>query len=398
MTFHNKIRISVFVVFMFLTGGVYSQLQFSTSVVVGAEQTNIYVSLLEGKNVVLVANQSSMVEQTHLVDTLLQLGIKVTKVFCPEHGFRGVADAGEKVDNTKDSKTGLPLISLYGKHKKPTSNDLQSVDVVVFDIQDVGVRFYTYISTLHYVMEACAENHIPLLVLDRPNPNGFYVDGPVLDSAAKSFVGMHKVPLVHGMTIGEYALMINGENWLNDDRQCDVSVIPCKNYNHNTLYELPIKPSPNLPNIRSVLLYPSLGLFEGTVISVGRGTDFSFQVFGHPKCKKGDFEFTPLSKQGAKKPKYMGEICKGDNLQVIDIEEIIEFKQIHLTYLLKAYSALTRKTDFFNTFFYKLAGTHKLQQQIEGEILEEEIRASWQNEIEIFKKIRKQYLLYSDFE
>ena len=398
MAICNNVRISVFTIFMLIIGEVYCQPQFSTKVIVGAEQTSTYFSFLDNKSVALVANQSSLIGQVHLVDTLLQSGIKVTKVFCPEHGFRGVADAGETVDDTKDSKTGLPLISLYGKHKKPTLADFNNVDIVVFDIQDVGVRFYTYISTLHYVMEACAETHTPLLVLDRPNPNGFYVDGPVLDSMAKSFVGMHKVPLVHGMTIAEYALMINGENWLKDERQCDVSVIPCKNYNHNTLYELPIKPSPNLPNILSVLLYPSLGLFEGTVVSVGRGTDFPFQVYGHPEYRKGKFEFTPKSKQGAKKPKYMNELCFGDDLRNIDMTQIVNTREINLQYLIKTYKVLRKKTDFFNNYFYKLVGTKTLQTQIKDGLLEQEIRESWQNKIETFKKIRKQYLLYSDFE
>ena len=374
------------------------QIHFSDNIIVGAEQTDIYKHLLDGKRVALVANQSSVIDNTHLADTLLQLNINITKVFCPEHGFRGTADAGETINNAKDTKTGLQIISLYGKHKKPTTNDLQNVDVIVFDIQDVGVRFYTYISTLHYVMEACAENHIPILVLDRPNPNGFYVDGPVLDTTAKSFVGMHPIPLVHGMTIGEYALMINGEEWLQDKKQCNISVIPCKNYNHNTMYDLPIKPSPNLPNIRSVLLYPSLGLFEGTVISIGRGTDFPFQVYGHPKLRKSDFKFTPVSKQGAKKPKYMNEVCSGNNLQGLDLLQLENRKQINLEYLISTYKALGKKTPFFNSFFYRLVGSNTLKTQIKNGLTEQEIRASWQKNIGAFKAIRKQYLLYPDFE
>jgi uncharacterized protein YbbC (DUF1343 family) len=376
----------------------FGQPQFSTQVITGAEQTDIYLPYLQGKNVALVANQSSMVKNTHLVDTLLTSGISLTKVFCPEHGFRGSADAGENINSAIDNKTGLPLISLYGKNKKPTADQLNNIEIVVFDIQDVGVRFYTYISTLHYVMEACAENHIPVLVLDRPNPNGFYVDGPVLDTAARSFVGMHQIPLVHGMTIGEYALMVNGEKWLKNEEQCNVSVIPCKNYDHNTLYELPVKPSPNLPNIRSVLLYPSLGLFEGTIVSVGRGTDFPFQVYGHPNYRKGKFEFTPTPKQGAKNPKLKGEKCKGDDLRLIDLNEVISKKQINLTYLLESHKELNKKSAFFNAYFYRLAGSSALQSQIENNTSEEDIRTSWQHDIAEFKKIRKQYLLYKDFE
>ena len=396
MFFRYKLKFLILFGFIFFITKAQCQLQFSNQIITGAEQTSTYFGLLKGKNVAVVGNQSSRVGNIHLIDTLLNSGIAVKKVLCPEHGFRGVADAGEKIDNSVDAKTGLPIISLYGKHKKPTKADLQDIDFVVFDIQDVGVRFYTYISTLHFVMEACAEHYIPLLVLDRPNPNGFYVDGPVLDSVAQSFVGMHPVPLVHGMTIGEYALMINGQKWLNSKIQCDISVIPCKNYNHNVLYKLPVKPSPNLPNLNAILLYPSLGLFEGTVVSIGRGTNFPFQVFGHPDYKKGKFKFTPESVAGAKHPKLEGEVCKGEDLQIFSIEELTKAKQINLQFLLKTYKELHRKTDFFNSYFYKLAGTDKLQSQIEQGLTEDEIRASWKKGIKTFKEIRQQYLLYSD--
>ena len=396
MLFHCRVKFLLFLGFIVVVTSAQCQLQFSDQIITGAEQTITYFGLLQGKNVAVVGNQSSKVGSIHLIDTLLNSGIAIKKVLCPEHGFRGTADAGEKVDNSIDAKTGLPIISLYGKHKKPTKSDLQDIDIVIFDIQDVGVRFYTYISTLHYVMEACAENYIPLLVLDRPNPNGFYVDGPILDSAAQSFVGMHPVPLVHGMTIGEYALMINGEKWLDGEKQCNISVIPCKNYNHNMLYKLPVKPSPNLPNIKAVLLYPSLGLFEGTVVSVGRGTNFPFQVFGHPEYKKGKFKFTPESMNGAKHPKLKGEICKGENLQILSIDELTKAKQINLEYLLKTYNGLHGKTDFFNSYFYKLAGSDKLQRQIEQGLTEEEIRATWQKDIDKFREMRQQYLLYAN--
>lgn len=380
-----------------ITQGVSSQTFISNEIIVGAEQINQYFPLLIGKKVALTANQTSMVNQQHLADLMLAEGIELQFVFSPEHGFRGNADAGQKVVDGRDSKTGLSIISLYGRHKKPTEEDLKGIEIVVFDIQDVGVRFYTYISTLHYIMEACAENHIPLLVLDRPNPNGFYVDGPILDSTASSFVGMHPVPLVHGMTIGEYALMINEEKWLTDSIHCDLLVVPCKNYNHNTLYELPVKPSPNLPNIRSIYLYPSLGLFEGTVMSVGRGTSFPFQVFGHPNLKSNEFEFTPKPMYGAKNPKLNGKLCKGYDMRTIVLSDIRK-NGFTLKYIIEAYRKLIKHTEFFNTFFYRLAGSHTLQQQIETGMSESEIKEMWQQDIQRFKQKRKKYLLYDDFE
>ncbi|MGE4290524.1 MAG: exo-beta-N-acetylmuramidase NamZ domain-containing protein [Salinivirgaceae bacterium] len=363
---------------------------------VGAQQTALYIPLLEQKAIAVVANQTSLIGEMHLVDSLLKSGIAVKRVFSPEHGFRGTADAGELIDNVRDAKTGLPIISLYGKHKKPTQADLSGIDLVVFDIQDVGVRFYTYISTLHYVMEACAENQIPLLILDRPNPNGFYMDGPVLDTALRSFVGMHPVPLVHGMTLGEYALLINGEGWLGNDVKCQLQVIPCKNYTHKTRYELPVKPSPNLPNPQAVCLYPSLALFEGTVVSVGRGTDFPFQVYGHPALK-GAFEFTPQSTAGAKKPKLENELCRGRDLRLVACGFESNESAFTLNYLIEAYGELYNQTDFFNSFFAKLAGTRELQQQIEDGWSEAEIRQSWEPALSQFRTIRSRYLLYEDF-
>lgn len=393
-----KLKILFSGLLLLVSLSVTSQLQFSTEIIAGAEQVEVYKPLLEYKSIALVANQSSLVKSSHLVDTLLASGIHIKKVFCPEHGFRGKADAGETIIDGIDTKTGIPLISLYGKNKKPSIDQLNGIDLVVFDIQDVGVRFYTYISSLHYVMEACAENHIPLLVLDRPNPNGFYVDGPVLDTIYSSFVGMHPVPLVHGMTIAEYALMINGEFWLNGERQCNLSVVPCKKYHHNTLYELPVKPSPNLPNIRSVLLYPSLGLFEGTLVSVGRGTSFPFQVYGHPDLKKGKFTFTPESVEGAKYPKLENEKCKGSDLRLIGINDITSKGKIDLSFIISSYNELHMKTDFFNSYFVKLAGTSELQKQIEKGLTEAEIRTSWKPKLTAYKTIRKKYLLYPDFE
>lgn len=381
--------------FVFFLSGV-AETNSSNPIKVGAQQTDLYFPLLEQKNIAVVANQTSLIGAVHLVDSLLNSGINVSIVFSPEHGFRGTADAGELINNTQDAKTGLPIVSLYGNHKKPTASDLSGIDLVVFDIQDVGVRFYTYISTLHYVMEACAENQIPLLVLDRPNPNGFYVDGPVLDTALRSFVGMHPVPLVHGMTIGEYALMINGEGWLANGMHCGLQVISCKNYQHKYRYELPVKPSPNLPNKQAVLLYPSLALFEGTVVSVGRGTDFPFQVYGHPKLT-GNFEFIPQSKAGAKKPKLENELCRGKDLRQTDCENNLNGSVFTFAYLIEAYGELQNQTAFFNSFFAKLAGTHELQKQIENGWSEAEIRQSWEPALSQFQTIRSRYLLYEDY-
>jgi uncharacterized protein YbbC (DUF1343 family) len=370
----------------------------SKDVKVGAERTDQYFPLLIGKNIAVVANQTSFIGNTHLVDSLLKAGLKVKKIFCPEHGFRGDADAGEKLENYKDSKTGLPVISLYGNSFKPKSEDLKGIDIMIFDIQDVGVRFYTYISTMHYVMEACAENKIHLIVLDRPNPNGYFIDGPVLEKEMTSFVGMHPVPLVHGMTIAEYATMINGEGWLKNGIKCKLTSIAVKNYNHSYFYELPIKPSPNLPNMNSVYLYPSLGLMEGTIISVGRGTNKPFQIIGNPGLTSGNFSFTPESKPGATNPPFLGEKCLGYDLENFSMIYIKNLKQIYLYWIIGSYEELKNKGNFFNPFFDKLAGTKKLREQIMNKVTEEEIRKSWQTDIAKFKTVRKKYLLYPDFE
>lgn len=366
------------------------------SIELGASQMNKYIRLLKGKRIALVVNQTSRIGNTHLVDTLISKGINIQTIFAPEHGFRGKADAGEKVADGKDKATGIPLISLYGKHKKPTTNDLKGIDWVLFDIQDVGARFYTYISTMHNVMEACAEHQVKFMVLDRPNPNGHYVDGPILDPAFKSFVGMHPVPIVHGLTIGEYARMINGENWLKDGIQCRLTVVPSKYYSHDTPYELPVKPSPNLPNIRSIYLYPSLCLFEGTVMSVGRGTNTQFQVYGHPDYTAGDYQFTPVPMEGAKYPKHQDKICIGKDLRNIPIVDLQTNHGFDLGYLIASYQNFEDKEQFFlkNLFFDKLAGTDQLRQQIIAGLSEAEIRASWAGDLEAFKEKRAKYLMY----
>ncbi len=365
---------------------------------VGAERTSLYINELIGKKVGIVANHTSMIKNTNLVDSLLSLNINVLRVFSPEHGFRGTADAGEKIKSNIDKKTGLPIISLYGKNKKPMPEQVKDLDVLIFDIQDVGARFYTYISTMHYVMEACAENHKKLIILDRPNPNGHYVDGPILEEKFKSFVGMHPVPIVHGMTIGEYAQMINGEGWLTNHVKCDLLIIKVKNYNHKTFYELPIKPSPNLPNMSSIYLYPSLCLFEGTPISIGRGTDLPFQVVGHPQLKSDRYSFTPKSMLGAKTPKLEGKKCNGYNLSFFGTEYMKGKGSINLFWLIDIYKKFPEKKGFFNEMFNLLAGTDQLQNQIKTGKTEEEIIASWKEGITKFKKIRKKYLLYKDFE
>jgi len=366
------------------------------SIVIGANQTDKYLPLLADKKIGIVSNQTSVIFKenggyTHLVDSLLSRNMKIEKVFSPEHGFRGKADAGEKVKDGIDTKTGLPLVSLYGSNKKPTDEQLKGIEMMVFDIQDVGVRFYTYISTLHYVMEACAENNIPLLILDRPNPNGSYVDGPILELSQKSFVGMHPVPIVHGMTIGEYAQMINGENWLANKVKCELMVIKMKNYDHEKNYSLPIKPSPNLPNDQAINLYPSLCFFEGTNVNAGRGTTHQFQVFGSPdlNAEVFNYRYTPRPNDGAKHPKNEGKLCYGMNLTS---EE--KLSQINLGWLIKAYQNTNNKNEFFNNFFPKLAGTQKLQQQIESGMSERAIKATWQAGLANFQNTRKKYLLY----
>ncbi len=359
---------------------------------VGAQQTNVYLPMLQGKNVALVVNQSSLIDHTHLVDSLLTLGVHVKTIFSPEHGFRGNADAGEKVKSSVDSKTGLPIVSLYGNNKKPKPEQLKNIDAVVFDLQDVGVRFYTYISSMHYVMEACAEMGIEFVVLDRPNPNGDYFDGPVLQAKYKSFVGMHPIPVVHGLTVGELAEMINGEGWLKDSVRCRLTVVKMAHYTHDTKYELPIKPSPNLPNYQSIRLYPSLCFFEPTQISIGRGTYFPFQVVGFPNSEVGDFSFTPVSIDGmAKKPKHENEVCTGLDLRKDTFE-----KGFTLKYLIDFYTAYPDKEAFFTNaaFFNLLGGNGVLIQQIRDGKTEAEIRASWQSDLIEYGLLRKKYLLY----
>ncbi len=365
-------------------------------ITMGASQTALYFPLIKDKKIGMVVNQTSVVEGQHLVDFLLSQKQQVVKVFAPEHGFRGKADAGEHVKDAKDTKTGLPVISLYGKNKKPSAEMLKDIDVVIFDIQDVGVRFYTYISTLHLVMEACAENNKPLIVLDRPNPNGDYVDGPVLEPKFKSFVGMDPLPIVHGLTIGELAKMINGQKWLKNGLQCNLTVVKMNHYSHKRFYDLPIKPSPNLPNYQSIRLYPSLCLFEATNISVGRGTTIPFQIYGYPDKSAGAFSFTPKSIPGmSKHPKFENQTCYG-----ADLRDNISARTFTLTYLLDTYYHYKDKENFFlkNNFFDKLAGTDELRHQIEANLTEDEIRLSWQTNLTAYKKMRKQYLLYPDFE
>ena len=357
-----------------------------------AMQIDDYLPLIEGKRVGVVGNQTSIIGETHLVDTLLSLGINVRKIYTPEHGFRGNADAGAKVNSGKDEKTNLPIISLYGKNKKPTPEMLQGIDIILFDLQDVGVRFYTYISTMSYVMEAAAENNIPVIILDRPNPNGFYVDGPVLKPEHQSFVGMHQVPVVYGMTIGEYAKMVNGEGWLKNGVQCNLNVIPINKYNRNAIYELPLRPSPNLPNWESVYLYPTLCFFEGTIVSIGRGTETPFQVYGHPDMR-GSYTFTPKSTNGATKPLLEGQRCRGENLIEFVHDYAFNTNQLHLEWLFEAYQQLKDK-GFFNNYFVKLSGDKQLQRDIENGKNAEEIRVSWQNDLEAFKTIRIKYLMY----
>jgi uncharacterized protein YbbC (DUF1343 family) len=360
----------------------------------GAYQIDQYKSLLAGKSVAVLANQTSMVGNTHLVDTLLGTGIKIKVIFAPEHGFRNMADAGETIEDGKDAKTGIKIISLYGRHLKPTKEDLSGIDIVLFDIQDVGTRFYTYISTLHYLLEACAENSIKCIILDRPNPNGFYFDGNVLDTIHRSFVGMDPVPVVHGMTVGEYAGMLNGEGWLKNGVKCDLKVIKCSNYTHGTLYELPVKPSPNLPNQNSVYLYPSICFFEGTTLSLGRGTSFPFQVFGSPDLPDRGFSFVPASVPGAKNPPLLGVKCFGTDLRDALKGNLVPRPELNLGWLISAYNDFPDKDKFFTSYFDVLAGGPTLREQIRKGMTAEQIKATWKEGLEKFAKIRDKYLLY----
>ena len=359
-------------------------------ILVGADDSQKYLPILKNKKIGVLTNQSGVLKNgTHLVDFLISNNVNIQSIFAPEHGFRGVADAGEHIIDGKDAKTGLPIISLYGDNKKPKLEQLAGIEIIIFDLQDVGARFYTYISSLHYLMEACSENNIQLIILDRPNPNGNIIDGPILENQFESFVGMHPIPILHGMTIGEYAQMINGEKWLKNGVKCQLEIIKCKNYKHSSTYDLPVKPSPNLPNSQAVNLYASLCLFEGTNVSIGRGTEQQFQVYGAPTLANTGFQFIPIPNFGAKEPLYKNQICYGE-----DLSKINKVDKLELKWLISAFSQTQDKVKFFNSFFTKLSGTKKLQQQIEAGISEVEIRNSWQKGIIKFKKMRAKYLIY----
>jgi uncharacterized protein YbbC (DUF1343 family) len=371
----------------------------------GAANTSAYLNLLKGKRVGVFANQTSVVGNQHLIDVLTRNGVNLKKIFGPEHGFRGKADAGEHVDNNLDTKTGIPIISLYGDHKKPTAADVKDLDVMLFDIQDVGVRFYTFISSLQYFMETALEQHKQLIILDRPNPNGFYIDGPVLDTNFKSFVGMQPVPVVYGMTIGEYAKMIYGEKWISNEsyknKTLPIIIIPCLNYTHLSKYELPVFPSPNLKEMQSIYIYPSTCFFEGTVISEGRGTEKPFQIFGHPLLPNNLYSFLPKPNEGAKSSKCFNQLCYGWNVSTSKENMLALLNQkIQLKYVIEAYRLFPDKDSFFlkNNFFNKLAGNDLLMSQIKNGISEVDIRKSWEPGLIKFRSIRKKYLLYPDFE
>ncbi len=360
----------------------------------GACQIELYRELIEGRTLAIVANQTSMTGETHLVDNLVGIGMNIKVIFAPEHGFRNLADAGESIDDGRDPTTRINIISLYGKHYKPTSEDLEGIEVVLFDIQDVGARFYTYISTLHYLLEACAEENIKCIILDRPNPNGFYFDGNILDTAYSSFVGIDPIPIVHGMTVGEYAQMINGEGWLKGKNKCDLTIIKCKNYTHKTLYDLPVKPSPNLPNQTSVYLYPSICFFEGTNISLGRGTVSPFQVFGSPYLPDRGFSFVPESVPGAKNPPLLGIKCYGTDLTNAIKDKVVPSPAINLDWIISAYNDYPEKDKFFTGYFDVLAGGPILREQIQRGMTSKQIKSAWKPGLKKFAKIREKYLLY----
>lgn len=374
-----------------------------STVINGAERTDAYLHFIEGKRVAMVVNHTSLIGSRHEVDSLLSLGINITTIFAPEHGFRGDLADGAHVHSYKDSLTGINVVSLFGNSFKPSKKELENTDIVVFDIQDVGVRFYTYISTMHYIMEACAENNIPMIILDRPNPNGHYVDGPVLDSGCQSFVGMHPIPIVHGLTIGELALMINGEHWLKDSLHCDLTIIPCLKWNHKKLYQLPVKPSPNLVSMESVYLYPSLGLFEGTIVSVGRGTMKAFEIIGHPLIRDTSFSFVPKPITGMSvKPPLEGKTCYGYDLKSFSGEYLKYRGEVFLPWIIELFCELDNNPlsggFFINKTFDRLAGGNQLRKQISDGMNAEDIRKSWQCDLEKYKQVRKKYLLYEDFE
>ena len=396
----NTISIYLAGALIFLSQFIFSQnsnikIKPITSVIIGAQQFDKYIPKLKNKRVGIITNITGVIGNISIVDTLIKLDVNVKVIFGPEHGFRSNSEAGEKVKSNIDSKTGLPIISLYGLNKKPTKKQLKNIDVLIYDIQDVGVRFYTYISTMCYAMEACAENNKEFIVLDRPNPNGFYIDGPVLENNFKSFLGLHHVPIVYGMTCGEYAQMANSEGWLKNQVKCNLSIVNLINYDRSASYELPVKPSPNIPNSDAVILYPSLGLFEGTIISLGRGTVFPFQVVGHPKYSDSLFSFSPKASIISQEPKYLNQICFGLDLRK-DKYITSHPMKLNLIWIKKLYLDLNQ-LDFFNDNFNYHAGNSELKEQIRNNLPEEEIRKSWRNDIETFKKIRKKYLLYLDF-
>lgn len=368
-------------------------LTYNDEIIVGASRLDQYLPILKDKKIAVLANHSSLIGETHLIDSLLSLDISIVKVFAPEHGFRGNKSDGATINDSKDEKTGLPIVSIYGKNKYLPKEHLSDVDILLFDIQDVGVRFYTFISAMHYAMKACAESNTAFMVLDRPNPNGMYVDGPVLDSALSSYVGVHPIPVVHGLTVGELAHMINGEGWLGE-KQCELTVITTLNYSHDLEYSLPVKPSPNLPNDQSIKLYPSLALFEGTEISVGRGTYKPFLQIGHPAFTDLSYSFTPASIDGMSKyPPLEGKTCYGYNLEEIDFKP-----QFTLNYLLEFYERFPKEQPFFKDYFHKLIGNTETMEQIKSGMSEEEIRETWKADLDNYKLTRKKYLLYPDFE
>ncbi len=381
--------IRLFACLFFLSGILSCDAQNTSRVLTGADQLTELIPKLKNKKVGLVVNHTSLIGKTHLADTLKSLGIKVIKIFGPEHGFRGTAADGEYVNDSIDSKTGISVVSLYGKNRKPTVKQFSDLDVIIFDIQDVGMRFYTYIGTMHYVMETCAESKKKLIILDRPNPNSF-VDGPVNTKPMQSFVAMHPIPIAHGMTIGEMAQMINGEDWLANKMKCDIEIIKLKNWTHSDEYILPMRPSPNLPNQQAIKLYPSICLFEGTVISLGRGTPSPFQVIGNPELKNMEYQFTPVTIKGvAVNPPQENKLCYGLDLRSVPVEPKIDLK-----YLLLMYAAYPDKEKFFLPYFDILAGTTVLKQQIRDGLPEDKIRESWKSDLEKYKEMRKKYLLY----
>ena len=386
-------KLSIIIILLMTTIIAFAQ---SDRVIVGAESTKEYFPILKNKRIAIMSNHTGMVGDEHLLDLLIRNKFNVVAIFSPEHGFRGDADAGEHVSSSIDEKTGVPIRSLYGgEGQKPSKESMDMFDLLIIDIQDVGLRFYTYYATMVRLMDACAEDNKKMLILDRPNPNGHYVDGPILDMKHKSGVGWLPIPIVHGMTLGELALMTNGERWLPQSRVCDVTVIKCKNYTHQTLYNVPIPPSPNLPNMKSIYLYPSTCLFEATPVSLGRGTDFPFQVYGHPNMLGYDFSFTPKSVSGAKNPPQLDRLCHGVDLRDISDEEIFK-KGIDLSYIIDAYNNLNLDDHFFRPFFEKLVGVDYIRKMIMEGKSADEIKAMWTDDVEKFKQQRRPYLLYEE--